>query len=393
MLKTLKSFDLKDKRVLIRVDFNVPVDNDCVIDDFRIRAALPTIQYCLNEGSKVILISHLGRPNGIIDPKLSLMPAGEKLADLLEMPIKFSNNCISEDAHDVTLGLRSGEIHLLENLRFHTEETKNDQNFSINLAKHGQIFINDAFGTAHRSHASNVGVSKYFNQKCMGFLIEKELEFLNKSMSLPKKPLTLILGGAKIDTKIDLINRFIPIADQIIIGGGMAFTFLKAKGKDIGTSLIDPSMIPEVKKILANSRGKTSLIFPKDFICAKSMNHKKQLICSSNEIPSDLMGLDIGPSSIDEFSKIIRNSGTVLWNGPMGVFEVDGFHLGTEKIAESISNVTNEGSTTIVGGGDSAAAIKKFGMLNNFSHISTGGGATLSLLSGNTMPAIYALEL
>jgi 3-phosphoglycerate kinase len=393
LLKTLKSFDLKDKRVLIRVDFNVPVDNDCVIDDFRIRAALPTIQYCLNEGSKVILISHLGRPNGIIDPKLSLMPAGEKLADLLEMPIKFSNNCISEDAHDVTLGLRSGEIHLLENLRFHTEETKNDQNFSINLAKHGQIFINDAFGTAHRSHASNVGVSKYFNQKCMGFLIEKELEFLNKSMSLPKKPLTLILGGAKIDTKIDLINRFIPIADQIIIGGGMAFTFLKAKGKDVGTSLIDPSMIPEAKKILANARGKTNLIFPKDFICAKSMNHKKQLICSSNEIPSDLMGLDIGPSSIDEFSKIIRNSGTVLWNGPMGVFEVDGFHLGTEKIAESISNVTNEGSTTIVGGGDSAAAIKKFGMLNNFSHISTGGGATLSLLSGNTMPAIYALEL
>jgi phosphoglycerate kinase len=393
LLKTLKSFDLKDKRVLIRVDFNVPVDNDCVIDDFRIRAALPTIQYCLNEGSKVILISHLGRPNGIIDPKLSLMPAGEKLADLLEMPIKFSNNCISEDAHDVTLGLRSGEIHLLENLRFHTEETKNDQNFSINLAKHGQIFINDAFGTAHRSHASNVGVSKYFNQKCMGFLIEKELEFLDKSMSLPKKPLTLILGGAKIDTKIDLINRFIPIADQIIIGGGMAFTFLKAKGKDVGTSLIDPSMIPEAKKILANARGKTNLIFPKDFICAKSMNHKKQLICSSNEIPSDLMGLDIGPSSIDEFSKIIRNSGTVLWNGPMGVFEVDGFHLGTEKIAESISNVTNEGSTTIVGGGDSAAAIKKFGMLNNFSHISTGGGATLSLLSGNTMPAIYALEL
>ncbi|MDB9884783.1 phosphoglycerate kinase [Candidatus Marinimicrobia bacterium] len=393
MLKTLKSFDLKDKRVLIRVDFNVPVDNDCVIDDFRIRAALPTIQYCLNEGSKVILISHLGRPNGIIDPKLSLMPAGEKLADLLEMPIKFSNNCISEDAHDVTLGLRSGEIHLLENLRFHTEETKNDQNFSINLAKHGQIFINDAFGTAHRSHASNVGVSKYFNQKCMGFLIEKELEFLDKSMSLPKKPLTLILGGAKIDTKIDLINRFIQIADQIIIGGGMAFTFLKAKGKDVGTSLIDPSMIPEAKKILANARGKTNLIFPKDFICAKSMNHKKQLICNSNEIPSDLMGLDIGPSSIDEFSKIIRNSGTVLWNGPMGVFEVDGFHLGTEKIAESISNVTNEGSTTIVGGGDSAAAIKKFGMLNNFSHISTGGGATLSLLSGNTMPAIYALEL
>ena len=393
MLKTLKSFDLKDKRVLIRVDFNVPVENDCVVDDFRIRAALPTIQYCLNEGSKVILMSHSGRPNGIVEQNLSLMPAGEKLADLLEMPIKFSNDCISEDAHDVTLGLRAGEIHLLENLRFHIEENKNDRNFSINLAKHGQVFINDAFGTVHRSHASNVGVTKYFNQKGMGFLIEKELEFLDKAMENPKKPLTVIIGGAKIDSKIDLINRFIQIADQIIIGGGMAFTFLKAKGKDIGKSLLDPSMISEAKKILANARGKTNLIFPKDFICAKSMKAKRTSIRNANEIPSDLMGLDIGPKSIDEFSKIILNSGTILWNGPMGVFEVDGFHMGTEEIAKIISEVTKSGSITIIGGGDSAAAIKKFEMTSNFSHISTGGGSSLSLLSGNTMPAIYALEI
>ena len=393
MLKTLKSFDLKDKRVLIRVDFNVPVENDRVVDDFRIRAALPTIQYCLNEGSKVILMSHSGRPNGIVEQNLSLMPAGEKLADLLEMPIKFSNDCISEDAHDVTLGLRAGEIHLLENLRFHIEENKNDRNFSINLAKHGQVFINDAFGTVHRSHASNVGVTKYFNQKGMGFLIEKELEFLDKAMENPKKPLTVIIGGAKIDSKIDLINRFIQIADQIIIGGGMAFTFLKAKGKDIGKSLLDPSMISEAKKILANARGKTNLIFPKDFICAKSMKAKRTSIRNANEIPSDLMGLDIGPKSIDEFSKIILNSGTILWNGPMGVFEVDGFHMGTEEIAKIISEVTKSGSITIIGGGDSAAAIKKFEMTSNFSHISTGGGSSLSLLSGNTMPAIYALEI
>lgn len=393
MLKTLKSFDLKDKRVLIRVDFNVPVENDRVVDDFRIRAALPTIQYCLNEGSKVILMSHSGRPNGIVEQNLSLMPAGEKLADLLEMPIKFSNDCISEDAHDVTLGLRAGEIHLLENLRFHIEENKNDQKFSINLAKHGQVFINDAFGTVHRSHASNVGVTKYFNQKGMGFLIEKELEFLDKAMENPKKPLTVIIGGAKIDSKIDLINRFIQIADQIIIGGGMAFTFLKAKGKDIGKSLLDPSMISEAKKILANARGKTNLIFPKDFICAKSMKAKRTSIRNANEIPSDLMGLDIGPKSIDEFSKIILNSGTILWNGPMGVFEVDGFHMGTEEIAKIISEVTKSGSITIIGGGDSAAAIKKFEMTSNFSHISTGGGSSLSLLSGNTMPAIYALEI
>ena len=393
MLKTLKSFDLRDKRVLIRVDFNVPVEKDLVVDDFRIRAALPTIQYCLNEGAKVILISHLGRPNGIVKEELSLMPAGEKLADLLEMPIKFSNDCISEDAHDVTLGLRSGEVHLLENLRFHIEENKNDQNFSINLAKHGQVFINDAFGTAHRSHASNVGVSKYFNQKGMGFLVEKELEFLDKAMKMPKKPLTVILGGAKIDTKIDLINRFIQLADHIIIGGGMAFTFLKAKGKDVGKSLVDLSMISEAKKILANARGKTNIIFPQDFICAKSMKHKKTSVSNSNEMTSDLMGLDIGPKTIEEFSKTIFDSGTILWNGPMGVFEIEGFHHGTQKIAKTIGEVTKNGSTSIVGGGDSAAAIKKFEMTNNFSHISTGGGASLSLLSGNIMPAIYALEL
>ena len=393
MLKTLRSFDLKDKRVLIRVDFNVPVEKDRVIDDFRIRAALNTIQYCLNEGSKVVLMSHLGRPNGIVREELSLMPAGEKLADLLEMPIKFSSNCISEDAHDVTLGLRSGEVHLLENLRFHIEENKNDQNFSTNLAKHGQIFINDAFGTSHRSHASNVGVSKYFNQKGMGFLVEKELEFLDRAMKVPKKPLTVILGGAKIETKIDLINRFIQLADNIIIGGGMAFTFLKAKGKDVGKSLVDPSMISEAKKILANARGKTNIIFPEDFICAKSINHKKTYISKSNEIASDLMGLDIGPKTIDEFSNTIIKSGTILWNGPMGVFEIDGFQIGTQKIAKIIGEVTKKGSTTIIGGGDSAAAIKKFEMTSNFSHISTGGGASLSLLSGNVMPAIYALEI
>jgi len=393
LLKTLKSFDLKDKRVLIRVDFNVPVENELVTDDFRIRSALPTVKHCLNEGAKVILISHMGRPNGKIDSSLSLMPAGEKLADLLEMPIKFSDNCISEDAHDVTLGLRSGEIHLLENLRFHIEETKNDQNFSINLAKHGQVFINDAFGTAHRSHASNVGVSKNFNQKGMGFLINKELEFLDEAMKMPKKPLTLILGGAKIDTKIDLINRFIQIADHILIAGGMAFTFLKAKGKNIGASLVDESMLSQAKKIMANARGKTKLIFPSDFICAKSMNANKSSVFNSNEIPENLMGLDIGPLTIKSFSDVIAESGTILWNGPMGVFEINGFHKGTEKIAECISIATKKESKTIVGGGDSAAAIKKFGMIHDFSHVSTGGGAALSLLSGNTLPAIYALEI
>jgi len=394
LLKNLKSFDLKEKRVLIRVDFNVPVEDDKVLDDFRIESAIPTIQHCLKEGAKVILMSHFGRPQGQRDKKLSLMPAGEKLADLLEMPIKFSDDCISEDSHDVTLGLRAGEIHLLENLRFHIEETKNDQYFSMKLAKHGQIYINDAFGTAHRSHASNAGVTKHFNQKGMGFLVESELEYLSEAMKKPNKPLTLILGGAKIGTKIDLINRFIQKADNILIGGGMAFTFLKAKGKDIGGSLVDLSMLPVAKNILANARGNTKIFFPKDFICANSMNDSaKSSVELAGNIPNNLMGLDIGPASIEHFSNIINSSGTILWNGPMGVYEIEGFDLGTIGIAESIGVAKKNGCTAIIGGGDSAAAVKKFGLMNNFNHISTGGGASLSLLSGNPLPAIFSLEL
>ena len=232
MIKSLKTFELKEKRVLIRVDFNVPIADDRVEDDFRIRAVLPTIQYCLKSGANIVLMSHLGRPNGNNNSELSLIPAGETLADLLEMPIKFSDDCVSEDAHDVSLGLRGGEIHLLENLRFHAEETQNDPDFSAKLAKHGQVFINDAFGTAHRSHSSNSGVTKNFTHKGMGFLVEKELQFLAKAMTKPKCPLTVILGGAKIDTKLNLIHHFIGNADHILIAGAMAHPFLKAQGKD-----------------------------------------------------------------------------------------------------------------------------------------------------------------
>lgn len=394
MIKSLKSFDLKEKRVLIRVDFNVPVENDRVVDDFRIRAALPTIQFCLKAGAKVILISHLGRPNGEPSAEASLIPIGESLADLLEMPIKFSNDSVSEDAHDVTLGLRSGEIHLLENLRFNAGETSNDQDFSAALAKHGEVFINDAFGTAHRSHASNVGVTKYFIRKGMGFLVEKELQYLSEAMNSPQKPLTVILGGAKIDTKLDLINRFIGKADHILVGGGMAFTFLKARGKDVGNSLTDDNMISTAKQIIASARNNTKLLFPQDFVCAKSMDDGDQTgIYGSGKIPPDLMGLDIGPETLKSFTDIISKSGTILWNGPMGVFEVEGFQKGTEQIAIRIATATDNGTTTIIGGGDSASAIKKFGLMKSVSHVSTGGGASLELLSGNTLPAIYSLEI
>ena len=364
------------------------------MDDFRIRAVLPTIQYCLKAGANIVLMSHLGRPNGNHNSELSLIPVGETLADLLEMPIKFSDDCVSEDSRDVSLGLRSGEIHLLENLRFHAEETQNDSVFSAKLSKHGQVFINDAFGTAHRNHASNTGVTQNFIHKGMGFLFEKELQFLAEGMTNPKRPLTVILGGAKIDTKLNLIHHFIGNADHILIAGAMAHPFLKAQGKDVGNTTVDASIIAAAKTIMSKARGKTKLIFPIDFVCAESINHGNlREIHVVGKVPDDLMGLDIGPGTVNQFSEVIQDSGTILWNGPMGVFEVDGFHHGTQKIAEKIAAVTEKDIMTIIGGGDLAAAIKQFGLMKKVSHVSTGGGASLELLSGNTLPAIYSLEI
>ena len=394
MIKSLKSFDLKDKRVLLRVDFNVPISNNNVIDDFRIVSSLPTIKYCLKSGAKIIIMSHLGRPGGKVVPEMSLISVGELLADRLEMPIKFSEDCVSEDSHDVTLGLRSGEIHLLENLRFHSEEESNEKEFSSKLAKHGEIYINDAFGTAHRSHASNNGVTKYFLNKGMGLLFEKELEFLTEKLAKPNKPLTIILGGAKIDTKLDLINHFLTSADNILIGGGMAFTFLKARGVEIGNSLVDSNMINEAKNILNRARGKINLLFPTDVVCAKTADNTNNIkVYNINDIPTNIRGLDIGPNTIKQFSEIISKSGTIFWNGPMGVFEIEGFHHGTEGIANIISDLIDKNVTTIVGGGDSVAAINQFSSFDKFSHVSSGGGASLELLTGNPLPSIYALEL
>jgi len=394
LLKILTLFDLKLKRVLIRVDFNVPIQNGKVADDFRVRAVLPTIKHCLNEGASIVLISHLGRPEGQINPAMSLMPVGETLAGLLEMPIKFSDNCVSSDAKDVSLGLKPGEVHLLENLRFHDDETKNDKRFSYLLSKHGGIYINDAFGTAHRAHASNVGVVKNFSQKGMGFLIKKELKFLNSVTRNPKRPLTLILGGAKIGGKLELIHQFIQNADSIIIGGGMAFTFLKAKGHDVGVSLVDDTMIDIAKSILKEARiKKTDIIFPSDFIGVEKPEKPGSIkIMKIDHIPSTKMGVDVGPASTQQFSEIIQSSGTIIWNGPMGIFEVPEYSIGTRGIAQAMVKATNEGAITVVGGGDTASAVKQFGVHNDMSHVSTGGGASLELLSGNQLPALFALE-
>ena len=393
MIHTLHTFDLKDKRLLMRVDFNVPIDNGRVTDDFRLRAALPTIQHCLQQGAAVVLMSHLGRPKGKVVDNLSLISVGETLADLLEMPIKFSDDCISEDARDTSLGISPGEIHLLENLRFHDEETLNDPQFSMLLSKHGDVFINDAFGTAHRAHASNVGVVDQFRQKGIGFLMEKELKYLKESFDHPQRPVTIILGGAKIDTKLSMIKRFLSKADTIIIGGGMAFTFLKAKGLEVGSSLIDDKMLSTATQIMNEVKNqRVQLVFPSDFVCAKDLESKPDGVYLRRDIPEDMMGLDIGPKSIEKFQKIISASKTILWNGPLGVFEQESYAQGTKAITEKLVEVTEAGQTTIVGGGDTVAAVRSIGFYRDVSHVSTGGGAFLELLSGETLPAFSALR-
>ena len=393
MIRSLNSFDLKDKRVLIRVDYNVPIENGVVKDAYRIQCSIPTIKECLESGASVVLMSHLGRPNGKINEEFSLISVGEVLSDFLEIPIKFSHDCINEDSINVTIGLHPGEVHLLENLRFHSGEEDNDVEFSTLLSKHGQIYINDAFGTSHRSHASNVGVTDNFIHKGMGLLMKREVQYLQKKFKNPKEPLTILLGGAKISDKIDLIEKFLIDANTILIGGGMAFTFLKAKGLNVGNSIVDEKMISVANEIIKKARrNRVKLVFPVDFIVSDSIDEPSKIeTVSFDSIPTNMMGLDIGNETIKLFSKILSQSGTILWNGPMGVFEKKEFENGTKEIAISLSNLKDEHITTIVGGGDSASAVRKFSNIEDFTHVSTGGGASLELLSGRSLPAIEAL--
>ncbi len=395
MLRTLRSFDLKNKKILIRVDFNTPMTKQVITDNFRIKSSLPTIKTCLELGAALILMSHVGRPNGIIKKSLSLMPMGEELARLLQMPIKFSDNCVSQDSLDVSLGLKPGEIHLLENLRFHKSEELNDPVFASKLAKHGQIFINDAFGTAHRNHASNVGILPYFKHYGIGLLMDKEINFLDSFMRKPKEPLVLILGGAKINSKIGLIDKFISKATHILIGGGMAFTFLKARGKEVGGSMIEDSMISVAKKILKMaSEHSVQIHLPEDVLCAKNISDvKADGTFNVNEIPSNLMGLDIGPKTIDKFKRILKSASTVMWNGPLGLFENITFEEGTKDIATYLSEISEQNVKIIIGGGDTASAVSKFNLIKSMTHVSTGGGSSLELLSGNSLPAINSQEI
>ena len=395
MIRTLKAFDIKGKNILLRVDFNVPMNGDSVSNNFRIKTALPTINSCIEGGASLTIMSHLGRPNGSPSKKFSLMPVGEELAKLLEMPIKFSEDCISSDAIDTSIGLKPGEVHLLENLRFYNKEIENDKEFSRSLSKHGHIYINDAFGTAHRSHASNVGVVSYFKHSGIGWLMHKELNFLQSLMDKPNRALTLIVGGAKVATKIKLIDNFLHKADNIIIGGGMAFTFMKAMGKNIGGSLLDESMIPVALDLINKARMKNvNLFLPVDVLCSKTIDSQSIDGCYAIEnIPKAVMGLDIGNETLKLFESILYSSKTVLWNGPMGVFEKKQFSNGTERLGKVLSKLASEDVKVVVGGGDTAAALELFGLNRHMTHVSTGGGASLELLSGNPLPAIQSLEI
>ncbi len=394
MIKTLKSFDLKDKNILIRADFNVPINNQVVTNNFRIKSSLFTIKTCLDSGASITLMSHLGRPNGKRCDDLSLVPVGEELASLLEMPIKFSDDCISTDSIDTSISLKAGEIHLLENLRFHPGEESNDYEFSSRLSRHGQIFINDAFGTAHRSHSSNIGVVPYFKNAGIGWLMDKEINYLTQLIRKPNKPLTLILGGAKIGTKLKLIENFLNIANNIIIGGGMAFTFLKALGKDVGGSLVDDAMISTAKNIMSKARAQgVRIVLPVDVMCSQSLdNIEEEGPFFIEDIGDKLMGLDIGPKSVEKFKRILDKSETILWNGPMGVFEKEEFEYGTKEIAKYLAICADNDNSIIIGGGDTAAAVEYFGLIKDMTHVSTGGGASLELLCGKILPALSILE-
>ncbi len=391
---SIDNVDLKGKRVLVRVDFNVPLnDSQEITDDIRITAALPTLKKIINDGGKAILMSHLGRPKGEIKPEMSLKPAAERLSELLGKEVIFTQDCIGEKVESIVNSMDEGDVTLLENLRFHAEETKNDENFAKQLARLGDVYINDAFGSAHRAHASTEGVTKFISKCAAGYLMQKELDYLDKAIANPERPLTAILGGAKISGKIDVIENLLPKVDTLIVGGGMAYTFLKAMGYEIGKSLLEEEKLDMANAILKKAENSSvKFLLPVDVKVATEFSDDSpaENVCV-DEISQNKMGLDIGPKTIDLFVEEVRESKTIVWNGPMGVFEFDNFATGTNKIASALVEATENGAITIVGGGDSAAAVKKAGLETKVSHVSTGGGASLEFLEGRILPGVDAL--
>lgn len=390
--KTVKDIDVNGKKVLVRCDFNVPIDSETgkITDNRRIRAALPTIQYLLDHNAKVILCSHLGRPKGEFNLKYSLKPVAEELSKLLNKDVKLAKDVIGESAKELTTNMKEGDIVLLENVRFHKEEEQNDPEYSKALASMAEIYVNDAFGTAHRAHSSTTGVADYL-PAVSGFLIEKELEFLGGALENPKHPFVAILGGAKVSDKIGVIENLLDKVDTLIIGGGMAYTFYKAQGHHIGTSICEEDKLDLAKSILEKAKEKgVKLLLPVDnHVSSEYSNNGEEKIVDSTEIPDGFMGLDIGPKTIEKFEEAVKDAKTVVWNGPLGVCEFDKFATGTKAVATMLSKID---ATTIIGGGDSAAAIEKLGLADKMTHISTGGGASLEFLEGKTLPGIACLQ-
>lgn len=392
MKKTVNDIQVKGKRALVRCDFNVPLKDGVITDDIRIVSALPTIRYLMEGGARVILMSHLGRPDGEAKKEFTLAPVAARLAELLGTEVKFvsSDTVVDDKVREAVAALEDGQVMLLENVRFRKEETKNGADFAKELAQLGDFFVNDAFGTAHRAHASTAGVADYL-PAVSGFLIEKEVEFLGNAVENPKRPFVAIMGGAKVGDKIPVIENLLKKVDTLIIGGGMAYTFFKSQGLEIGTSILDKDNVELAAELLKKAEAAgVKMLLPVDCVCGKEFkNDTEYAVFAREEIPADMMGLDIGPKTAELYRQAVADAATVVWNGPMGVFEMPNFAKGTRAVAEALAESS---AVTVIGGGDSAAAVEQFGLADKMTHISTGGGASLEFLEGKVLPGIAVLE-
>lgn len=389
-IASVKDLEIKGKKVLIRVDFNVPMDEECrITDDARIVKSLDTIRYCLEQGASLVLMSHLGRPKGQVNEKFSLKPVAAYLGKLLNLDVKMMPDCIGDAVKSEIAKLQPGEVALLENLRFHQAETENDAAFAKELASLADVYVNDAFGAAHRAHASTAGVTEYISTCAAGFLLAREIEYLGSAITSPERPFITILGGAKVSDKIKLISNLMEKADGILIGGAMAYTFYKVMGINIGNSLFEPAGIPAAEECLKKAKEKNFMLeFPIDRLIAKSPDTAADNKIIEGDIPDGWSGFDIGPKTVEKYSKILKSAKTIVWNGPVGLFEIDEFASGTKALAQCVAECD---ATTIIGGGDTAAAVRKFDVEDKMSHVSTGGGASLEFLEGKELPGIAAL--